>query len=370
MLAPQQVVQFVQAALECSIYIAPKDPGLTYDEIIEVGKRVGFQPGEIGDALQQIATQQVTVLRGRNRFCPDRSTVTMMGIFALREEPDYRNFAALDFVCSELNARIRADGARNARLERNVVVERAVAQGIPRNDIEAAITIFVMCQQLIEKDGVLRRNGGQYQPLPSEQQAQAVGQTLSKAARAQAHPIVKDVIERRSDNRPKHVEPLDAFADELDNLGYGHFRLWWNQTVAEFRHGSTQSTPVSVCVLAAALVEGALTFVVTHARKLGLRTLASKTFEGDPRSWHIDDLVRSAAAGGDSAILDASAQRRADGLIRIRQRIHAGRMLSDYPGGPPDLLPEEAREGRETADVVVRRVLNWLQKYPPGNNPP
>jgi hypothetical protein len=80
--------------------------------------------------------------------------------------------------------------------------------------------------------------------------------------------------------------------------------------------------------------------------------------------------VRSAAAGGDSAILDASAQRRADGLIRNRQRIHAGRMLSDYPGGPPDLLPEEAREGRETADVVVRRVLNWLQKYPPGNNPP
>jgi hypothetical protein len=95
MLAPQQVVQFLQAALECSIYIAPKDPGLTYDEIIEVGKRVGFQPGEIGDALQQIATQQVTVLQGQNRFYPDRSTVMTMGIFALREEPDYRNFAAL-----------------------------------------------------------------------------------------------------------------------------------------------------------------------------------------------------------------------------------------------------------------------------------
>ena len=80
--------------------------------------------------------------------------------------------------------------------------------------------------------------------------------------------------------------------------------------------------------------------------------------------------MRSAAAGGDSAILDASAQLRADGLLRIRQRIHAGRMLSNYPGGPPDLRPEEAREGRETADVVVRRVQNWLQKYPPGNNPP
>ena len=276
MLAPPQVVQFVQAALECSIYIAPKDFGLTYDEIMEVGKRIGFQAGEIGDALQQIGAQQVTVRQVRNRFYPDHSTVTMMGVFALREEPDYRNFAALDFICSELNARIRAEGARNARLERSVVVERAVAQGIPRNDIEAAITIFVLCQQLIEEHGLLRRNGGLYQPLPSEQQSQAVGQAISKAARARGYPIVKDVIERRSDNRPKHVEPLDAFADELDKLGYGHFRLWWNQTVAEFRYGSTQSTPVSVCVLAAALVEGALAFVVTHARKLELRTLGSK----------------------------------------------------------------------------------------------
>jgi hypothetical protein len=62
--------------------------------------------------LQQIATQQVAVLQGRNRVYPDHSTVTMMGIFALREEPDYRNFAALDFVCSELNARISPSTGR------------------------------------------------------------------------------------------------------------------------------------------------------------------------------------------------------------------------------------------------------------------
>jgi len=80
---------------------------------------------------------------------------------------------------------------------------------------------------------------------------------------------VKDAIERRTDNRPKHAEPLDAFADEPDKLGYGQFRLWWKQMVAELRRGDTQSAPVAVCVPAAALVEGALTFVVKHARKLG-----------------------------------------------------------------------------------------------------
>jgi hypothetical protein len=40
-------------------------------------------------------------------------------------------------------------------------------------------------------------------------------------------------------------------------------------------------------------------------------------------------------------------------------------MLSEYPAGVPDLRPEQAREAIQTAEVVVRRVLDWLQKYPP-----
>jgi len=39
-------------------------------------------------------------------------------------------------------------------------------------------------------------------------------------------------------------------------------------------------------------------------------------------------------------------------------------MLSEFPGGPSDLRPEEARDAKSTADLVVRRVLDWLQKYP------
>ena len=86
-MAPQQVVQFVQAALECSVYLAPKAPGLTYDEVTEAGKRSGFQAGEIGDALRQVAVQQAPVLQVRDRLLPDHSTVTIMRIFAIRESP-------------------------------------------------------------------------------------------------------------------------------------------------------------------------------------------------------------------------------------------------------------------------------------------
>jgi hypothetical protein len=100
-------------------------------------------------------------------------------------------------------------------------------------------------------------------------------------------------------------------------------------------------------------------------RGLGLGVFGSKTFEQDSRSWQIQDLVGSAAAGRDAAILDEPTRQRANRLIQTRQRIHAGRMLSEFPGGLPDLKPEDARDAKETADQVVRRILEWLEKHPP-----
>jgi hypothetical protein len=113
------------------------------------------------------------------------------------------------------------------------------------------------------------------------------------------------------------------------------------------------------------LVEGALTFVVQHARNLNLGVFKSKDFDGAPRSWKIDDLVSSAASGSDTAILDIPTKNRAEILIKTRQRIHAGRMLSDFPNGVPDLRPEEARDAKMTTELVVRRVLDWLERFPP-----
>ncbi len=185
---------------------------------------------------------------------------------------------------------------------------------------------------------------------------------IPRPARERAYPIVRDVIARRTDGRPKHTEPLDAFVDELDKLGYRPFRLWWAQTVAELRLTDPNTAPVSASILGAALVEGALTFIVKHPRKNG--QFQSKDYEKEPRTWKIDDLVASAASGGPSAILDLSAKTRAEILIRSRQRIHAGRMLSDYPAGPPDIRPEEARDAKATAEHVMRAILDWLQKNP------
>jgi hypothetical protein len=35
----QEVIGFIRAALECSVYVAPLEPGLSYDEIVCVFRR-------------------------------------------------------------------------------------------------------------------------------------------------------------------------------------------------------------------------------------------------------------------------------------------------------------------------------------------
>lgn len=355
----REIINFLKAALECSILVSPLDPGLTAAELLEIGKRAGYQNGEINDALRYVTTTYF----GQPKWLPSEQD-TASWVFLEPEEPEYRNFVAFDFVVESLNALSREEGAGKAAIAREVLVERAIAKGISRNDIEVAITWQVMSKQLFVKDGIVRFAHPGVRGLPSEQ-LRAFRGVSRKPNRERAFPLVKDVIERRSDGRPSQIESLDAFAEELGKLGYAPFRLWWKQTVTEMRLADPSASPTSISVLSAALVEGALTFIVTHARKFG--AFQSTDYGKDPRTWRIDNLVASAASGGGSAIINPSLRARADAVINARQRIHAGRMLSEFPGGPPDIRPEEARNAITTAEQVVRAVLDWLQLNPPAS---
>ena len=360
----QQAIGFLISALECSVYISPAKPGLTYEELIEIGRRVDLQPGEISDVMSQVTTRHWGTL-----ILPNPEKVIGWTFLNMIEEPEYRNIAALDFWSSSMTDSARANGTAHAKLDRDVTIERAAKRGISKHDMEVALAVELLCKHVVEIADVITLAGGRTMwPLASEQrQSSPLGRIVRNENRARAYPIVKDVIERRTDGRSRHAEPLDAFAEKLNSLGYGHFRAWWVQMVSELRRSDPEISAVSVCVLAAALVEGALTFAVRHGQSLNMGLFGSSKFKEDPRRWKIDDLVGSAASsGGDAAILDQVTRLRADTLVASRQRIHAGRMLAEFPGGIPDLRPEQGREAKATADLVVRAILDWLEKYPAG----
>jgi hypothetical protein len=171
--------------------------------------------------------------------------------FSTPEEPDWRNLKAFQFVFEELGASVRANGARNAKIERSVVVERGAVRELPRNDVQAAITVMILGGLLNETDGILSFLPGRegFAPPSAQLAQQPAGRApIRKEARARAYPLVKDVIERRADGRPKSAEPFEAFAEALESLGYGAFRMWWTQMLAELRQASSQTSSVTTTV--------------------------------------------------------------------------------------------------------------------------
>ena len=358
-----KVDDFLAAALECSIYVSPTEPGLTQQEVVEACLQAGYKQGETNDAI--LSGDFGDAPGGGSRLLPGRFHLPLIHWFTEIAEPDFRNEAAAEFVLVSVKEAVREFGLGSARIDRRVLVERGVSGGSSRHDMELAVTIYVLGGVLDEKDGVLSFHLGKEGWILPSGNPRHGRQRRPKPLRAMAHPIVAALVARRSDGLPVSAEPLDTFAGRLDALGHAGFRMWWAQMTGEFRRSSPEATPVSACVLAAALVEGALAFVVRHARDTGLGPMGSSDFGKSSTSWAIKDLINSAASGGAAAILDNNAKARTETLVRTRQRIHAGRMLADFPAGPEDLRPEEARDAKNTAELVVRRILDWLEKHQP-----
>ena len=358
-----KVEDFLSAALECSIYVLPTDPGLTQQELVEACHRAGYKQGETRDAI--LGSDFGSAPGDRSKLLPGRQRLPFIHWFHEIGEPDFRNEAAAEFVLVSMKETVREFGLGRARIDRRVLVERGVSGDLSRHDMELAVTIYVLGGVLDEKDGVLSFHPGKDGWVLPSGNPRHGRQRIPKPLRAMAHSIVVDLVARRTDGLPVSAEPLEAFAGRLDALGHAGFRMWWTQMVGEFRRSSPEGSPVAACVLAAALVEGALAFVVRHARDTGLGPMGSSDFGKPPTSWTMKDLINSAASGGGAAILDNNAKARTETLVRTRQRIHAGRMLADFPVGPEDLRPEEARDAKDTAELVVRRILDWLEKHPP-----
>jgi len=255
-------------------------------------------------------------------------------------------------------------GAANAILSRDTFVERGVAKGHDRQAVDAALTITVLTGIFkTTKDGGIGLGNSMY-ALPSQQVAGGSRHPAQqRPTLMRTHGIVRDVIERRADGRPSASDPLDAFELCLSSLGHERFRAWWIQKRQELRlAGPMQST--TVLVLAASLAEGALSFIVPRAKNNGLMTCVDIA---KPRQWRFEDLVKGAKSGNPTidAILDEPASTRALQLNSSRQKIHAGFLIDTIPTGPiPDVRPEEAKDGIQTAEIVVRKIVDWLGRHP------
>lgn len=364
----RKVEDFLLTALEASVYLAPLEPGLTAEELREVGRPLGFESGEISDGLRHHAVYP--------RY-PD-GTFHTTDLLAHRlldfeeRDPDPRNVPAFDFVRGHLQQLARKVGKDKAKLTREALVAAGVAQGLDRHALEVAVTCSLISGTLAEgDDGAISNTGPNCRyDLASairESHRQARFPVTKREFLRKLLPLVQDVLSRRTDGRPKSAEPLVAFEKLLPSLGHAYFTDWWKLNVKEFQLADAELQPTTVTVLAAALCEGALTFIVNHAEKTGLAMPGLPPT--DPQQWKFDKLIEAAKRGphpiftGDKG--DAFIAERALQLNFLRQRIHAGRIIKERTKIPrPDIRPEEARAAKETVDQVLRKILDWLDKHP------
>lgn len=366
MTSSNRVSDFLLTAFEVSIYVSPESPGLTLDELDEAGDRLGFKRGEIRDTLDQIGIEpQIPLHMSR----PSEHLKYRLLNWNDKRTPEPRNEQAFEFVYTHFDELAREHTRAAARVERSVLASRGKPYGISEHDMQVAITALLYGGILnVNRMGLIgSTSGGMVRP--SFQTGYHGGRRpVTPEFLGRLMEVVTDIAKRRSDGRPAAAEPIAAFERELARLGHGYFESWWRQTAAEFRTADANLMPTSVVVLAATLCEGALVFIREHAQSKGL-SMPDSSLGADPKGWKFNKLVDAACKGSapifSSQMRDQLAARRATELNFMRQRIHAGRVLDEQSKLPhPDLRPEEARTARETTDLVLRRVLDWLAAHP------
>jgi hypothetical protein len=360
----QEVERFISHALEASVYVNPRDYGLTESELIEAGARHGFQSGEIRDALHRGSADQFEFYVGE-RATPKQLVALSLVDFNWTWDGDPRNRSAYQYVLQNLEDLARTEGVARAKVARDSLIARSESAGYSRKDIELAIASYLIYGMLQgDDDGILSHSRNRTYASPNDQLKNGRQSLRANPPSPSLVGTVADVIERRGDGRPKHAEPLDAFAELLGSISKAQYRLWWNNTCSELRRMDPTLAPTSTLVLAAALAEGALALVAGEIRNTG-RSMTGKLFDRDPKEWKLLELVAEAYKGERPVFTDPALRDRCKQLNLNRQRIHAGRFLSlKVPAPQIDIRPDEARQAKETLEQVLRSVLDWFVALP------
>ncbi len=344
-----------------SLFANPQDHGLTPDEVLQIGQQLGAPPGRMKDGIEAAYRAHWIVFGKNGRYVAAANRVTAMMWFHVRSENDVRNPAAFDAVQKYLCDLADQVTAAKARAQKDVLVAHAVRAGISERDALATIELMLLGAQLVEEDSLLRlaSPGQQFYSHVEQFRAAPVAASQRPVELSKLMPLAAEVINRREPGRATHPEPLIEFEHRLKKMGKDYYSDWWRFIRNELALMGDENMPTAVVVHCGSLCEGALSLVVEKGRSIN--GSLSQKLSADPRDWRYHQLLTAAKMGVPPIIKDEQFYQRCMVLNATRQRIHAGRLIAEPQNYPrPDARPEEAREARMVADLLVRAILDWL----------
>lgn len=355
-----QILRTVIDALTATFFISPRDHGLSFAELLELGKSHDFRHGELLDAVN--GASEHTLQGGHSRYKLGDNYILDLVNFHGYSEDDLRSIDCFEYVWKYLHELDRDAGRGKGRVNRGILIQDGCDKALPKDGIETAIGIYLHFDMLKLVDEDIQ-NGklSSWGDGPKSQLAAGDSRLNRRSGAKKLLSEVRDIILRRTDGRPLSKEPIEAFLEALDSLGLSNLKSWWNAIASDLRRASPDTAPTSVIVLSAALGEAALCAVGQRARCEGD---SMKGMDWDkPKTWKFESLIH-AAKRGQAPIFDGTLGARAIRLNELRQRIHAGRFwLPDHRVGRFDLRPDEAREAQETLDQLLRCLLIWLDAH-------
>lgn len=356
--------QDLLACLEAAIFEAPQAPYLTASELKQLLPECGDH--EFSQLLQTAKRgQEVEHYRGvAGAYSLGGKIRTSRLMFWRPGDP--RDPACFDFVHGELRDLFRHLGP-SGRVALETLVERGLMVGLGKSELYVAAEVLsnkpynhlhrVEGGLLAPQAACMNLEPGSFSEMATDPHPMAKFRPDFDRVRVR----VRDVIARREDGRPASADPEDVFGELLVKLKPDWLRMWWSQTVREWKLLNPHTNPAAALVLTAALAEGALGALAYNAVTLGL-TLKTERLNNDPKNWKFQDLIKVACTGNPALVDDRLRASLAD-LNQTRQRIHAGRLLSEHPEGPiPDLRPEEVERGRHAMRQLLRGALDLVSK--------
>ena len=239
----QGIVAFLKAALECSVYICPLDPGLTYGELVQAAEDADFLEGEIKDGVRS----SVTEYYGSNdkKINLGHHDAILLNTFFGEEEPDYRNKVAFHRVFEAMRYLVREKGIANAFIDRPMLVERCVANQVSVHDVQVAIAVLLLNKILcMDSKGISFAHGRESYGSPGDpgnlQRRSPHQPVVRRESRARAYPIVKQIIDARDNPAPvsktaaaPHVESIKGIVSVANTagrtkifIGHGRSNVW------------------------------------------------------------------------------------------------------------------------------------------------
>jgi hypothetical protein len=196
----QEVSTYINAVFEASIFLNPASPGLSLKEALEAARRGGYQEGESLKEISQIVPDFLN--SSDRRLVPTSKVFAAWGNFNVPQNPDFRNVLAFEFLHWELRKldwELKGYGSLDessaSGVSRNVLVGRAVSKDLPKLDVEAAITLWVVGGYIIEHDGLLRYANGRSSDIsPGEKLRAGDGLEFRDEIRVRAHAIIASLV--------------------------------------------------------------------------------------------------------------------------------------------------------------------------------